>query len=421
MWSRKRFDIGWIDLLDGILGCLACWDRQRAQAAVEQVWSGERRGVSPTCDALACLSVRTGWDLLLSAADFPPGSEVLMSAVTIPDMAQIIEHHGLTPVPLDLDPQTMLPTPEQIEAAVTPKTKTVLIAHLFGTSSSLEEHIECAHRHRLLFVEDCAQAFRGRGWTGHAAADVSMFSFGTIKTASALGGGMLSMRDPALLAKMRTLQAAYPVQSRWSYLQRIVKYMGLKSLSYRTTFRLLIALLKAAGKDFDKVLNNSIRGFPAEELIAQLRQQPCAPLLRMIHRRLARFDEARQLRASQRGQKLLARLSSNWTCPGASGDPHVFWVFPLLAASPEAVLALLRDQDFDATQGQSLVAIDAPADREELTPTAAQGVVERLLFLPFYDALPDEELDRMADVLKDNVPGDRDALDKSLLASSGAR
>jgi dTDP-4-amino-4,6-dideoxygalactose transaminase len=130
MWSRKRFDIGWLDMLDGGLGCLACWDRAGAQQAVERLWSSEG-------DALACLSVRTGWDLLLSAADFPPGSEVLMSAVTIPDMAQIIEHHGLTPVPLDLDPETMLPSPEQIEAAVTLRTKAVLVAHLFGTSSSL--------------------------------------------------------------------------------------------------------------------------------------------------------------------------------------------------------------------------------------------------------------------------------------------
>src|SRR4051812_1660573 len=103
MWSRKRFDIGWLDMLYGVTACLAAWDRPRAQAAVEQLWSADG-------DALACLSVRSGWDLLLSAAEFPKGSEVLISAVTIPDMARIIEYHGLTPIPLDLDPQMMLPT-----------------------------------------------------------------------------------------------------------------------------------------------------------------------------------------------------------------------------------------------------------------------------------------------------------------------
>jgi dTDP-4-amino-4,6-dideoxygalactose transaminase len=256
MWSRKRFDIGWLDLLDGLLGCAACWDREEAQARVEQLWSEQH-------DALACLSVRSGWDLLLTAANFPPGSEVLVSAVTIPDMAKIAELHGLTIVPLDVDPCTMLPKPEQVASAVTERTKAVLIAHLFGTSAALDEHIEVARRHGLLFVEDCAQAFRGPSFTGHPQADASMFSFGTIKSCTALGGGLLRVRSPELLVRMRELQAAYPVQSRAAYLRRIVKYMGLKAASYRGTFRALIGLLRLAGRDFDRALNNSIRGFPA--------------------------------------------------------------------------------------------------------------------------------------------------------------
>jgi dTDP-4-amino-4,6-dideoxygalactose transaminase len=124
MWSRKRFDIGWLDLIDGLAGCLAARDREKWQARVQQLWSSD--GTS-----LACLSVRSAWDLFLSAARFPPGSEVLMSAVTIPDMATIVRHHGLTPVPLDLDFETMLPGAEQIRSATTPRTKAVLVAHLF--------------------------------------------------------------------------------------------------------------------------------------------------------------------------------------------------------------------------------------------------------------------------------------------------
>lgn len=394
MWSRKRFDIGWLDLIDGLLACAACWDRDRAQSRLERLWSDQD-------DALACLSVRSGWDLLLTAADLPRGSEVLMSAVTIPDMARIVEHHGLVPVPLDVDVDTMLPTAERIAAAVTPATRAVLIAHLFGTSAPLDEHIAAAKRHGLLFIEDCAQAFRGRGYTGHPQADASMFSFGTIKTATALGGALLRVRNRDLFVRMRNVQAAFPVQRRTGYLQRIIRYTGLKAVSYRGTFDALIGVLRVLGKDYDRVLNASIRGFPADRLFELIRQQPCAPLLRLLERRITDFDERARQRRTECGRRLAADLNGALVCPAGGMDPHVFWVFPLLAERPDEVLRHMRRHGFDGTQGQSMVAIDPPDGRPECTPTAAREIVRRLLFLPFYAAMPDRERRRMAAVLRE--------------------
>jgi perosamine synthetase len=82
--------------------------------------------------ALVCLSVRSAFDLLLCALDLPPGDEVLVSAVTHPDMVRILELHGLRPVPVDLDPWTLAPEPWSLRAAVTERTRAVLVAHLFG-------------------------------------------------------------------------------------------------------------------------------------------------------------------------------------------------------------------------------------------------------------------------------------------------
>src|SRR5262245_21451511 len=249
MWARKRLDITWLDLLHSLAGCLTRWDRARAQAAVERTWSDDGH-------ALACLSVRSAFDLLLAAANFPPGSEVLVSAITIPDMVRIIREHGLVPVPLDLDPESTLPTPEQISARIMPQTRAVLIAHLFGSAAPLEAHISVAREHKLLFIEDCAQAFRGRGYRGDPRTDASLFSFGTIKTATALGGAVAVVRDRALLEDMRRRQAAWPVQSRAGYLQRVAKYMVLKAASYRVPLSGLIALLQLIGKDHDRVMNS---------------------------------------------------------------------------------------------------------------------------------------------------------------------
>ena len=89
MWIRTRLDIGFRDLCYGLLGSLTLGDRSAIQASLEHDWSDGNN------DALACLSVRSGFDLLLQALDLPAGSEVLYSAVTIPDMVQVAKSHGL--------------------------------------------------------------------------------------------------------------------------------------------------------------------------------------------------------------------------------------------------------------------------------------------------------------------------------------
>ena len=65
-------------------------------------------------EQLVCLSVRSGFDLLLQALALPAGSEILVSAVTHPDMVNIIERHDLRAVPVDLDLATLAPRAEAI-------------------------------------------------------------------------------------------------------------------------------------------------------------------------------------------------------------------------------------------------------------------------------------------------------------------
>lgn len=392
MWARKRFDIGWSDLGFAAARCLA--GSGAGAAAEESNWLKPDRGGD-----FACLSVRSGFDLLLAAAAFPQGSEVLVSAMTIPDMVRIIRHHGLVPVPLDLDPDLAFPAAAQIASRVTPRTRAVLIAHLFGATPPLDEHIAAARAHRLLFIEDCAQAFRGRDYAGHPDADVSFFSFGTIKTASALGGALARVRNPELLAAMRDRHARYRVQSRATYLGRVLKYMVLKAATYRLPFRSLVGALQLSGQDHDRVLNASVSGFDADQLFTEIRHQPCGALLDTLRRRIGNFDGARQLRRAERGRRLAHALRGSFACPAAHVSPHAFWVFPILTDTPYPLRVELARHGFDATQGHSMIVVDAPPGRADLEPRETRQFLARILFLPFYDALPDEELDRMAAVL----------------------
>ncbi|HEV3024851.1 MAG TPA: DegT/DnrJ/EryC1/StrS family aminotransferase, partial [Pirellulales bacterium] len=173
MWARKRIDVSWTDLAFGATRCLLPASRRLAAQRVETHWSAAG-------DAFASLSVRTAFDLLLAALELPRGSEVLVSAVTIRDMTRIIEEHGLVPVAVELDAATMAPDLDRLEQAVTPATRAILVAHLFGGRIDLGPLVELAAEHDLLVIEDCAQAYAGPEFTGNPAAVASMFSFGPI-------------------------------------------------------------------------------------------------------------------------------------------------------------------------------------------------------------------------------------------------
>ena len=73
MWVRKRIDIGWPDIAMGVLGCCRPYDEAAVQRKVESHWT-------TAGGALACLSVRTGCDLLLAALDLPAAARSHLSA-----------------------------------------------------------------------------------------------------------------------------------------------------------------------------------------------------------------------------------------------------------------------------------------------------------------------------------------------------
>src|SRR3954470_6291977 len=223
MWPRKQLDISWTDLAFGPVQVVAPGGRPAIGEVIGSDWI-------PADEAVLSLSVRSGLDLLLRALELPAGSEVIMSGVTISDMARIVEQHGLVPVPVDVDAATLQPVQEQIEHAITPRTRAILVAHLFGSHIEMAPIVELARNHDLLVIEDCAQAFVGSGYAGHAESDCALFSFGPIKTATALGGAVVRVREPEVRSRMHELQTAYPIQTRWGYLKRLAKYAAFRFL-----------------------------------------------------------------------------------------------------------------------------------------------------------------------------------------------
>src|SRR5207245_9611596 len=192
LYPRKQLDIRWRDLAAGMLRCLVPGNAEKCEAALRHLFA-------PGQPVLVTFAVRAAFDLFLKAQGWSPGSEILMSALTIREMADIARKHGLVPVPLDLNLEKLAPEVSAMEAAITPKTRAVVIAHLFGSRAEMDAFIAVAQRNGVLALEDCAQAFSGMDYTGHASRDVALVTFGSLTTASAAVSALGRMRDPQLV------------------------------------------------------------------------------------------------------------------------------------------------------------------------------------------------------------------------------
>jgi dTDP-4-amino-4,6-dideoxygalactose transaminase len=99
---------------------------------------------------------------------------------------------------------------------------------------------------------------------------------------------------------------------------------------------------------------------------------------------------------AEKGIALATELQNAVSCPGAAVAPHTYWVFPILVEQPERMLEHLTRAGFDATQGQSLCVVNPPTNRPGPRATAAEGLLAKVVFLPFYPEMPPRQSQRMA-------------------------
>ncbi len=384
MWIRLRLDVGWRDLAFAFGYCLMPRKRSNAVTQARQSWSSQD-------DFLITLSVRSAFDLLLRAMQLPPGSEVLLSALTVPDMVHIVHMHGLVPVPVDTDEAGNVDA-ISLRRAVSARTRMVVVAHLFGGRLNLNQVLELARDHRLLVVEDCAQSFCRVGDSADPATDVAMFSFGPIKTATALAGAVVRVKSPELRDRMAELLKLDPIQSRASFMLRLARFAALKLLSGKRAAAFTRYCVEGLGGDFDSLANSAVRGFRSSELLAQLRRQPSAALLRLLRRRWRTYDFARIANRIQLGLYLDNRIGLTHSAS------HSYWVYPVFVHDPIALRDRFRAAGFDATCQARMTVV--PAIDGLRTPATASNEWKHVVFLPWYPDMPLNVVAAMADLIR---------------------
>lgn len=162
-------------------------------------------GVSYAASVPHCTSAL---HLALAAYNIGPGDEVIAPDVTWIASVAPITYVGAMPVLVGIDPMTWCIDIEQVEAAITPKTRAILAVNLYGSMADWAKLRDIADGHGLVLIEDAAEAV-GSTYNGRQAGsfgDVSAFSFHASKTITTGEGGMICTNDPNIYARIQSLR-----------------------------------------------------------------------------------------------------------------------------------------------------------------------------------------------------------------------
>ena len=161
-----------------------------------------------TSTALGVCNGTVALHLALLALGVRPGDEVLVPALTYVATANAVRYVGAEPVFVDVDPATWCLDPTKLEGAITPRTRGIITVHLYGHPADMDAINRVAGIHGLWVVEDAAEAhfatYKGKPVGGLA--DIGTFSFYGNKLITCGEGGAVTVSDPRLELRARTLR-----------------------------------------------------------------------------------------------------------------------------------------------------------------------------------------------------------------------
>lgn len=313
------------------------------------------------CNVKYCIGVGNGLDairVILQAYGIGSGDEVIVPANTYIATVLAISYVGAAPILVDADPVTYNINLEKIEEKITPRTKAIIVVHLYGQAVEMDPVLALAHKYGLKVIEDSAQAHGARyqgSYTGNLG-DAAAFSFYPGKNLGALGdGGAVTTNDESLAQKVRAL-CNYGSHQKYCH------------------------EFKGCNSRLDEIQ---------------------AALLSVKLRHLEEWNEERKDIAEKYSTGIHNPL---FTLPQvAYRDGHVFHIYPLLCPEREKLIAYLEARGIHTNihyptpiplQGAYPELADSMAEY----PVTAQICAEEVS-LPLYPGMAQEETDYVIEVL----------------------
>lgn len=378
---RGELDITYSDLCFALGNCLTSFvsfspsnkaTRKRCESNIEALWKQ-----SGGChdNVIVSLSIRSAFDLYLQARNYSPGSEIIMSAIQIEGMVRIAaEAHGLIIIPVDCSIDSLSPSLEDVLGKINKRTVAVMVVHPFGAIGSLDlsELSLQLESYQIDLIEDCAECFSGLSkskfdsYVGSPSSDVTLFSFGSIKTATALGGGIATIKCNTVARKMKRLQNQYTDVPTSAFFLKVMKTFVLVLISKNPLlFGLIVVMFESVGCDLEAFVTASLRGFstgkgvsPAyiRQLLSLIRRRNSVANLELLYRRLSTYDGSivsKRIKRCSEVAALIGKQAPNVILPGQQAKRHLYWLFPIIVNDADGVCRKLMKEGYDVPRGTS--------------------------------------------------------------------
>jgi dTDP-4-amino-4,6-dideoxygalactose transaminase len=334
-------------------------------------WIEERTG---TAKALLTTSCTHATEMAALLADIRPGDEVIMPSYTFVSTADAFVLRGAVPVFVDIRPDTMNIDETLIEDAITAKTKAIVPVHYAGVACEMDTILDIAARHGLLVIEDAAQgvmsSYKGRALG--AIGDFGCFSFHETKNYSMGEGGALLIRDPAHIEAAEIIREKGTNRSKF-FRGQIDKYTWVNFGSSYLPSELNAAYLWAQLEVADTIYDDRMRSWNCY------------------------YDHL--LRLAREGRIELPVIPA-----GCVHNAHMFYIKAKDLDERTALIAFLKKREIGSVF-HYIPLHSAPAGRKfgrfhgDDRYTTRES--ERLLRLPMYYGLKEQEIDAVCEAIEE--------------------
>ncbi len=337
---------------------------KRCSARISQLTSSPAALLTHSCTAAL--------EMAAMLCDLKSGDEVIMPSFTFVSTANAVALRGATPVFVDIDPQSLNIDPDKVEAAITPHTRAIFAVHYAGFPADMDRLNEFARAHRLLVVEDAAQAL-GSTYKGRPAGslgDMAAFSFHETKNIISGEGGALTVNREGLVERAEIIREKGTNRSRFLRGQ-VDKYTWVDIGSSFLPGELVAAFLCAQ--------------LEHEETIRRTR-------IALFNRYQAAFADLAQRE----------RVALPWQSDDVTGNGHMFYLLMRDIDDRDALIAHLRDAQIIAPF-HYVPLHSAPGGRRfgrvEGDLPVTDETYARLVRLPLYFSLGDD-IERVIDITR---------------------
>lgn len=344
------------------------------------------KNYSNYCGVKHSLGVANGLDalrLIIKAYGFLKGDEIIVPANTYIASILAISDNDCTPVLVEPDVNTYNINPDLIEEKITPKTKAILVVHLYGQAVEMEKIWALAKKYDLKIIEDSAQAhgaiYQGKR-TGNLG-DASGFSFYPGKNLGCLGdGGAVTTNDDDLAQKIKALR------NYGSHVKYQNLYQGLNSRLDEMQAAVLDVKLK--GLDEDNQRRREIAKFYRENI-----KNPAIILPQLRHCETLSVGSDKNCTPKQSQSSKYDELS------------HVWHIFAVRSEKRDELQKYLADNDI-----QTLIHYPIPPHKQQaykewndLSFPITEKIHAEILSLPISPVMPQEEVEKVVEVINNFV------------------